>query len=89
MRGEAAVNRVEPIRAEEAEGEAARLFEGARKLLGRVANSFAVMGHQPHVARMILPLTVTLMREGLGTVLPTRIKEMAVIKTSHLNGCEY
>ncbi len=80
---------MKPIRTEEAEGEAARLFAGVTSMLGRVANSYAVMAYQPYVAKMMLPLTVTLMREGLGTVLSTRIKEMAVIKTSHLNGCAY
>ena len=83
------MNYMKPIRVDEAEGEAAKLFQGVTNMLGRVANSFAVMAYQPHVAKVILPLTVTLMREGLGTVLPTRIKEIAVIKTSHLNGCDY
>ncbi len=81
--------RIRPIPTEEGRGEAAALFEGVTRLLGRVANSFRVMAHQPYVAKMILPLTVALMREGLGTTLPTKIKEMAVIKTSHLNGCAY
>ncbi len=83
------MNYMKPIQVDEAEGEAAKLFEGVTKMLGRVANSFAVMAYQPHVAKAILPLTVTLMREGLGTVLSTKIKEIAVIKTSHLNGCDY
>ena len=52
-----------------------------------MANSYRVMAYQPYVAKMILPLTVSLMREGLGTTLSIRIKEIAVIKTSHLNGC--
>ena len=47
------------------------------------------MAHAPYVAQVMLPLTVTLMREGLGAILPSKIKEMAVIKTSHVNGCEY
>jgi hypothetical protein len=81
--------RIRPIPPEEATGETAALFKGVTRLLGRVANSFRVMGHQPYVAKMILPLTVSLMREGLGTTLSTKIKEMAVIKTSHLNGCAY
>ena len=81
--------RIRPIPPEEGVGEQAVLFDGVEKLLGRAANSFRVMAHQPYVAKMILPLTVSLMREGLGTTLPTRIKEMAVIKTSHLNGCAY
>ena len=29
------------------------------------------------------------MREGLGTVLSSKIKEIAVIKTSQMNGCDY
>lgn len=80
---------MQPISVDEAQGEAKQLFKGATKMLGRVANSFGVMAYQPYVAKMILPLTVSLMREGLGTKLPTKIKEMAVIKTSHLNGCDY
>lgn len=80
---------MKPIPVDKAEGEAKRLFDGVTKMLGRVANSYGVMAYQPYVAKMILPLTTTLMREGLGTVLSTKIKEMAVIKTSHLNGCEY
>ena len=81
--------RIRPIPPEEGTGERAALFEGVVKTLGRAANSYRVMAYQPYVAKMILPLTVSLMREGLGTTLPTKIKEMAVIKTSHLNGCAY
>ena len=81
--------RIRPIPPGEGTGETAALFEGVIKLLGRVANSYRVMAHQPYVAKMILPLTVSLMREGLGTTLSTRTKEIAVIKTSHLNGCAY
>ena len=66
---------MKPIPVEEAEGEAAKLFAGVTKMLGRVANSFGVMAYQPHVAKVILPLTVTLMREGLGTVLPPKSRK--------------
>jgi len=47
------------------------------------------MAHAPYAARVLLPFTVTLMREGLGSVLKTKLKEMAVIKTSQVNGCNY
>ena len=86
-------SRIRPIPPHEVEGEGggerAALFNGVVKTLGRVANSYRVMAHQPYVAKMILPLTVALMREGLGTTLSTKIKEMAVIKWSHPNGCAY
>lgn len=83
------MNHVRPIPPEEATGVVGKLYEGITSLLGRVANSYRTMAHAPYVAQVMLPLTVTLMREGLGTVLPSKIKEMAVIKTSHLNACEY
>ena len=84
------MNYIKPLQPEKAvNDEQKKLFNGVTKMLGRVANSFRVMAYQPFVAKMILPLTVSLMREGLGTILPTHIKEIAVIKTSHLNGCDY
>ncbi len=58
-------------------------------LLGRVPNSYRVLLHSPLVAAMLLPLNAVLQREGAGSVLSTRIKEMVVIKTSQLNGCAY
>ena len=36
-----------------------------------------------------MPFIATLQREGGGSLLKTKIKEMVVIKTSHLNGCAY
>lgn len=81
--------RIPPIPPEEASGEVARYYEAVEKMLGRIANSWRVMAHVPFAARMLLPFTVTLMREGVGSRLPTKLKEMAVIKTSKLNGCDY
>jgi len=38
---------------------------------------------------MILPFMACSHREGGGGTLSTKIMEMAVIKVSHLNGCNY
>lgn len=83
------MSHIRPIPPEEATGVLAPIYEGITNLLGRVANSYRTMAHAPYVAQVMLPLTVTLMREGLGTTLSSKIKEMAVIKTSHVNECEY
>ena len=87
--GISAESRIPPLTLEGSEGETRNVLAGVTKLLGRVANSYGVMAHQPYVAKTILPLTVALMREGLGTTLSSKIKEMAVVKTSLLNGCDY
>ncbi len=65
------------------------LADAVAALLGRVPNSYRVLLHSPHVAAMLLPLNATLQREGAGSVLTTRIKEMVVVKTSQINGCAY
>ena len=72
-----------------ASGEVARFFEASGALRGRVPNSSRVWGHVPHVAKFHLLASVSLQREGAGGVLSCRIKEMAVLKTSHVNTCAY
>ncbi len=58
-------------------------------MLGRVPNSYRALLHSPHVAAVLLPLNAVLQREGAGSVLSTRLKEMVIIKTSQINGCAY
>jgi hypothetical protein len=77
------------VQPEEATGEVARLFEGATNLMGRVPNAVRVMANSPLVAKFLIPFIAVCQREGGGSVLSTKLKEMVVIKTSHLNGCEY
>ena len=72
-----------------ATGEVARFFEASAQLRGRVPNSSLVWGHIPYIAKFQLPNGVALQREGAGGVLSCRIKEMAVLKTSHVNTCAY
>lgn len=72
-----------------ASGQAARLFEASTASLGRVPNSVRAWAHIPHIAGFQLLAGVALQREGAGSVLSCRIKEMAVLKTSHANRCAY
>lgn len=65
------------------------LFDSAEKVLGHLPNSFLIGAHVPFIQAMMMPFTASLQRQGGGGILSTRLKEMAVIKTSHLNGCNY
>ncbi len=85
----AATARVPIIDPQTAVGEIARFFEVANRSLGRVPNSVRVWAHIPTAARFQLLSGVALQREGAGGVLCCKIKEMAVLKTSHVNGCSY
>ena len=74
---------------ETARGETARFFGATSQMRGRVPNSSRVWGHIPYLAKFQLPLGTVLQREGAGGVLSCRIKEMAILKTSHVNTCSY
>jgi hypothetical protein len=54
-----------------------------------VPNSHRVAAHAPFMQMMLTPFTAVMQREGGGSCLTTKLKEMAVIKTSHTNGCNY
>ncbi len=81
--------RVSMIDTETATGDTAILFDAVRAMLGRVPNSYRILGHSPLVAKMLIPFNAVVQRQGAGSVLSTRLKEMVVIKTSHVNGCKY
>ncbi len=74
---------------EKVSGETARFFEATAQMRGRVPNSSRVWGHIPYLAKFQLPSGTVLQREGAGGVLSCRIKEMAILKTSHVNTCNY
>jgi len=47
---------------------------------------FGLMAHRPNVLKNFLPLFGAIMNEG---AVEARYKELAYLKTSLLNGCEY
>ena len=86
MTSDARIPYVDPVTAT---GDVAHLYEGQRKFRGRVPHSGQVWGHVPHLAKLRLIAVMSLQLEGLGGPLPVRLKELAVLKTSHVNSCGY
>lgn len=83
------MSRVEMIDPDDAEGQVADLFEAVTAMLGRVPNSYRVLAQSPLVAQFMAPFNAVLQRQGAGSVLTTKLKEMVIIKTSQANGCAY
>jgi uncharacterized peroxidase-related enzyme len=61
------------------------VFEGMEKKLGAVPNVFRAMAHSPEMLETFLALNATLPK----TKLDGKLRELAYIKTSELNGCDY
>lgn len=78
--------RVSMIDPAAAAGDVATLFGAVEAMLGRIPHSYRVLAQSPLVAKMLVPFNAVLQRQGAGSVLTTRIKEMVVIKTSRIHG---
>jgi uncharacterized peroxidase-related enzyme len=61
------------------------VFEGMEKKIGVVPNVFRAMAHNPEMLQAFLALNATLPK----TKLAGKLRELAYIKTSELNGCDY
>ncbi len=82
-------DRIRLVRDQELTGETSRLFAAVIAMLGRVPNSYRVLARVPLVAKLLIPFNAAMQRQGAGSILTAKIKEMVIIKTSHLNGCRY
>jgi hypothetical protein len=64
-------------------------YDYIRRAIGRINSMVKVTAHLPEVSKFLMLLPMTVQREGAGGVLSTRIKEMVVLKTSFINGCNH
>jgi hypothetical protein len=81
--------RIRGISDEEATGPAKDLFEASNRMLGRTANLMRIMAHSPYLARWMLPFIAAVRQPNAGAVSEVRLRNLAVLKTSTLNGCSY
>ncbi len=75
---------------EEATGVAREVFAGSDRFLGRTSNLVRILGaHSPYLARWFLGLVAAVRQPGLGAESDVRLRNLANIKTSMANACEY
>jgi hypothetical protein len=81
--------RIKGITDQEAVGAAKDLFEASNRMLGRTANLQRILAHSPNVARWLLPFIAAVRQPNAGAVSDVRLRNLAVLKTSTVNGCKY
>ena len=81
--------RIPLIQPEAVGGDLEDFYDAVTGMVGRVPHSIRTLAHAPLLAMLLLPFNAATQREWPGTRLSGRIKEMVVIKTSHVNGCDY
>ncbi len=81
--------RLRGITDEEATGVVKEIFETSNQLLGRTANLMRILAHSPYLARWFLPLVAAVRQPNAGAVSDVRLRNLATLKTSTLNDCNY
>ena len=82
--------RLSGVSNEEASGVAAEIIEASNLLLGRTSNLVRILSaHSPLLARWFLGLVAAVRQPNLGAVSDVRLRNLATIKTSMVNQCNY
>ena len=77
---------VKPLPQENAPEDLKPIYESMKKKFGRMPNFFGVMANKPEVLKHFLPFYAAITGPG---ALDHRYKELAYLKTSIVNSCEY
>ena len=81
--------RLRGISDDEATGLVKDILDSSNQLLGRTANLVRILVHSPYLARWFLPLVAAVRQPNAGAVSSVRLRNLAVLKTSTVNGCHY
>jgi len=75
---------IDPLSDAQATEPAQKLFQAIKGKLGTVLNIFRTLGHAPEVLQATLAFDQAILHG-----LDPKLRELAYLKTSQLNGCEY
>lgn len=75
---------IAPVSDDQAAEPAKKTFHELQAKLGRVLNIFRTMGHAPDVLQATLAMNQAIQKE-----LDPKLRELAYLKTSQLNACNY
>jgi len=78
--------RIEPVEREQAAPVVRRIYDGIEQHTGRVSTFFKMLGNKPELLRAFNQLYGVVWAEG---ALQAKLKELAYLRVSILNGCGY
>jgi alkylhydroperoxidase family enzyme len=78
--------RIAPVDAASATDGLAAGFARVTARMGRVSNLWRTFGNRPDLAAPLIAHWEAMLFSG---TVPQRLKELAILRTSQINGCEY
>jgi alkylhydroperoxidase family enzyme len=77
---------IRPLEKEEAAEAAQPVYEQLERKSGKVSNFFKTLAHKPDVLQTFVPFMNAVMGSG---ALSRKFKELAYLRVSIINGCDY
>ena len=81
--------RIRGVTDAEASGPTKELFDASNIMLGRIANLQRILSHSPLLVRWFLPLVAAVRQPNAGALSDVRLRNLACLKTSTVNNCNY
>jgi len=78
--------RISRIDQSEAPPEVAEVYDHFMKIRGNIPNMFRTAAHRPEIMRTMVAHFRAVMETG---TVPVKLKELAIVRTSQINRCEY
>ncbi len=72
-----------------AQNDAGWFLRAAGRLLGGASNAVRLWAHIPQLGKLFLPFHVAFVYEGVGSRLPSTLKALVLVRTSHVNGAPH
>jgi alkylhydroperoxidase family enzyme len=79
-------DRISRLDKEHVDEETGKIFDTYLKERGNVPNMFRTVAHRPEIFRTMIAHFRAVMNTG---TVPAKLKELAIVRTSQLNDCEY
>jgi alkylhydroperoxidase family enzyme len=78
--------RVSRLDKSQVDGESQVIFDDFLRERGNIPNMFRTAAHRPEIMRTMVAHFRAVMNTG---TVPRKLKELVIVRTSQINGCEY
>ena len=78
--------RVSRLDKSQVDGESQVVFDDFLRERGNIPNMFRTAAHRPEIMRTMVAHFRAVMNTG---TVPRKLKELVIVRTSQINGCEY
>jgi alkylhydroperoxidase family enzyme len=80
------MHRISRLDRSQVDSEVAAIYDHFMKVRGNIPNMFRTAAHRPEIMKTMIAHFRAVMETG---TVPTKLKELVIVRTSQINRCEY